>query len=151
MGKKFTILLLLVAVCQFGYGQKNMDQLFREFSSNEQVTKLNMGKFVLNCANLFTDVLGVEGIEILSFDNCGTEFREHFNEVIRNFKDSNYETMVQSNENGGRTKIMIQIKNDVIRELVVLTSGESPALVRIKGKIKKTDIDRIVNGKKNGC
>ena len=32
----------------------------------------------------------------------------------------------------------------MIRELVVLTSGSSNALVRIKGKIKPSDIDKVM-------
>ena len=37
---------------------------------------------------------------------------------------------------------MVRIEKDMIREMVVLTTGNSNALVRIKGKIKPSDIEK---------
>jgi hypothetical protein len=53
--------------------------------------------------------------------------------------------MINSNENGERTKVLVRIENDMIREMVIVTSGSDAALVRIKGKIKPSYIDRMVN------
>ena len=41
-------------------------------------------------------------------------------------------------------------KNDTIREIIVLTSGDNHAMVRIKGEIKQEDIDKIINKHGNG-
>ena len=64
----------------------------------------------------------------------------------------NYETMVNVNEEGNRTKVMVRIDKDIIRELVILTTdGGDDALIRIKGKIKPSDIEKVINDHKDGC
>lgn len=145
MGKRTVFILVLALFCRIGYGQKNIDRLFNELAGQENVTRVCMGKFMMKCAGLFTDVMGVDGIDILSFESCGPKVKERLEASMKDFRDSGYETMVQSNEKGERTKVLVRIKDEQIRELVVLTTGDSPALVRIRGKIKKSDIERMVN------
>ena len=45
-----------------------------------------------------------------------------------------------------------RIDKDIIRELVILTTdGGDDALIRIKGKIKPSDIEKVINDHKDGC
>lgn len=136
---------VLVLICHSGYGQCNVNELFRDFSKQADANKVRVGKMTMSIAGLFTDTMGVDGVDILSFDECSGEVKEKFNNAVRNLKDPAYETMVNSNENGKRTRVMIRIKDDVIHELVVLTSGDEASMVRIRGKIKKSDIERLAN------
>ena len=71
--------------------------------------------------------------------------KERFSNTIRNLKDPDYETIVSANENDNRTKILVNIQEDMIRELVILTTGSGNALIRIKGNIKPDDLDRVIN------
>jgi len=144
MKKKLFILMILAVVCQWGYGQKNVNQLFKEFSKHAD-SKVNIGKISMTLAGLFADTMGVDGIEILSLSQCTGDVKEQFQDAVKKLKDSSYETMLNSNENGKHTKVMLRIKDDTIHELVVLTSGDDAAMVRIKGKIKKSDIEKLVN------
>ncbi len=38
----------------------------------------------------------------------------------------------------------------MIRELVIFTTGNDHALIRIKGKISPSDLDRVINEHKTG-
>lgn len=142
--KKYIAILALLIVCQAGYSQKNVEQLFKEFAKVENTESVKLGKFFMSFAGLFTDTMGVDGIEVYSFDDCPGEVKERLTKAIRNLKDAKYETMVTSNENNSRTKVLVRIEDEMIRELIVLTSGDSNALVRIKGKIKPSDIEQVV-------
>jgi hypothetical protein len=146
MIKKIIGIAMIALVCQAGYGQKSVDQVFNEFSDYATANKVSIGGFMMKIAGMFEDTMGVEKIDVLNFDNNDNRTKEHFSEAIRNLKDPSFETMINSNENGERVKVMVRIKDEVIRELVVLTSGNDPTMVRIKGKIKKSDIEKIVNG-----
>ena len=96
--------------------------------------------------------MGVKSIEVLSFEECGSTVKNDLRTAIKKLKDPNYETMVNSNEGGSRTKVMVRIDKDIIRELVILTTdGGDDALIRIKGKIKPSDIEKVINDHKNGC
>lgn len=147
--KKLLAILAILLISQTGYGQAKMNQLFDEFRKESDVTSINIGKITMKLANLFTETMGVDGIEVLDFDHCSQNVKERLSNAIKNLKDPGYETMVTSNENNGRTKILVNLKDDTIRELVILTTGDDCALVRIKGRIKASDIERVVNEHKN--
>ncbi|MDR2234226.1 MAG: DUF4252 domain-containing protein [Tannerella sp.] len=144
-------LTVLLLFCPTIHAQKSVDQLFNDFSKEENVQHVGIGGFTMTIAGLFHDVMGVKGIEVLSFDECDNAVKERLNREIAALKDSRYETMISVNENKERTKILVKIEDELIRELIVVTSGDDPALVRIKGKIKPSDIEKIVNenSKKN--
>ena len=76
--------------------------------------------------------------------------KDRLSTAIRNLRDSDYETMVTANERDSRTKVLVKIKEDMIRELVIFTTGSDNALIRIKGKISPSDLDRVINEHKTG-
>ena len=141
--KKYIAILILILFCQAGYSQ-SMDKLFNDFAKQKNVTHVTVGPFLMKISSLFTETMGVKSIEVLSFEECGS--------TVKNLKDPNYETMVNANEEGNRTKVMVRIDKDIIRELVILTTdGGDDALIRIKGKIKPSDIEKVINDHKDGC
>jgi uncharacterized protein with FMN-binding domain len=142
------ILLAILLICPAMHSQKSVDQIFTEFSKEKEITRVGIGRFVMTFAGLFTDVMGVTGVEVLSFDECNPSVKERLNTAIASLKDNKYETMISVNEETGRTKILVKIEKETIRELIVLTSGDDPAIVRIKGKIKPSDFDKVINQNK---
>ena len=104
----------------------------------------------MKLASLFTETMGVNGIEILEFDNCAQEVKDRLSTAIRNLRDPDYETMVTANERDSRTKVLVKIKEDMIRELVIFTTGNDNALIRIKGKISPSDLDRVIKRQRRG-
>lgn len=148
--KRYFVILMLLVCYQAGYSQ-TMNQLFDSLSKQEHVTKVTMGKSVMKLASVFTETMGVEGIEVLEFDDCCQSVKKSISDAIKNMKDPNFETMVTSNEKNSRTKVMVRIEKEMIRELVILTTGSGNALIRIKGKIKPSDIEKVVKDHGNGC
>ena len=147
--KRYFVILALIMVSQAGSSQ-TMHQLFNEFSKIEQINHVKIGDITMKLASLFTETMGVNGIEVLEFGDCKREVKERFEKAIKELKDPQFETMVTSNEKGSRTKVLVRIENDMIHELVVLTSGNNNAMVRIKGKIKPSDIDKVMKDHGNG-
>lgn len=149
--KKYIAILILMLSCQAGYGQ-SMDKLFNDFAKQKNVTRVTVGPFLMKISSLFTETMGVNSIEVLSFEECGSTVKDDLRAAIKKLKDPAFETMVTTNEGGSRTKIMVRIDKEMIRELVILTtdSGDD-ALIRIKGKIKPSDIEKVINNHKDGC
>ena len=152
--KRLLALLAILLISQVGYGQQKMDQLFNAFRGESDVTSVNIGNITMKLASLFTETMGVNGMlfrsEILEFDNCAQEVKDRLSTAIRNLRDPDYETMVTANERDSRTKVLVKIKEDMIRELVIFTTGSDNALIRIKGKISPSDLDRVINEHKTG-
>jgi len=129
-------------------GKTTVEQLFNTFSKEKNTTHISLGGFTMSLAKLFTDTKGVSGVEVYAFDECENSVKERFNDAIKNIKDSSYETLISTNEDGERVKILVKIKNDYISEIVVIAGGDDPALVRIKGKIKPDDVNSVVEKNK---
>jgi len=148
--KKYVAIIVCLVVCQATFSQKNVNQLFKEFSKVQSVNTVNIGKITMSFANLFTDTMGVDGIEVFEFDNCTQDLKDHFAASVKQLKDSKYETMITSNDDNGRTKVLVRFEDEFIHEMVVVTTGSNNALIRIKGKIKPSDIERIMKKHSNG-
>lgn len=151
--KKYIAIFALLLVCQVGYSQKyNVDELFKEFSRTKSSESVKLGGFFMSFAGMFTETMGVKGIEVYDFDECDQEVKEKLTQAVRNLKDSRFETMISSNKDGERTKVLVRIDGDYIREMVVVTTGDSYVLVRIKGKIKPSDFEEVASKHgKGGC
>ena len=96
--KRLLVLLAILLISQVGYGQQKMDQLFNAFRGESDVTSVNIGNITMKLASLFTETMGVNGIEIFEFDNCAQEVKDRLSTTIRNLRDPDYETMVTANE-----------------------------------------------------
>jgi hypothetical protein len=151
--KKYIAILALLLVCQAGYSQEyNVDQLFKEFSRTELSKKVKLGKIFMSFAGMFTETMGINGIEIYSFDECEEKVKQKLTDAVKSLKDFRFETMISANEEDSRTKILVRIEGDLIREMVIVTVGDSNALVRIKGKIKPSDFEEVAaKHGKGGC
>ena len=150
MKTKYVLIVLIALFAQASYAQKDIDQLFNRFSNEKDVSRVSIGNVSMKLASLFTDVMGVDGIEVLSLDECSSSVKDNFKAALKEFKDSRFETMVTSNENNNRTRVLVRMEEDTIRELIVFTFGDNNALIRIKGNIKPSDIDALVKKHGNG-
>jgi 7-cyano-7-deazaguanine synthase in queuosine biosynthesis len=131
-------------------GQRNQQQnsvteLFNNYSKYKNVTHVKLGGLVMLFARAFTDTMGVTGVEVFSFDECDKQVIDELNDAIKNLKDNSYETLVSTTQDGERTKVLVKIKEDFINEIVVISGGSDPALIRITGKIKPEDIQKVID------
>ncbi|RHJ84770.1 DUF4252 domain-containing protein [Parabacteroides sp. AM08-6] len=147
--KKYIAILVLILTCQAIYSQ-NIDKLFNEFAKKENVTRVSIGPIIMKLSSIFTETMGVNGIEVLDFDDCSKDVKENLRTAIRKLKDDRFETMITSNEDNNHVKVMVRIDKKMIRELVIFCTGEDNALIRIKGKIKPSDLEQVVKEHKNG-
>lgn len=161
MKKGIIIVLSIVFMHHYGFCQDKktlsdrktsytVEQFLNEFSEEEGNIKIKLGGFVMFLSNLFTGVKGVSGVEVYSFDECKKEIRDHFNSSLKVLKDNTYETLVSTTENGVKTKILVKTKEKYIKEIVIISGGNDPSLVRIKGKIKPETVKDIINNNKYG-
>ena len=60
-----------------------------------------------------------------------------------------YETLLQAKEKGETVKLIAKMDEDTIHELIfVITGKEECVLTKMKGKIKKEDINAMINDDK---
>jgi hypothetical protein len=150
MIKKFILCVSMLLVAQWSLGQ-NIDKLFSEFSHAPKVENVKINKFLMTLIKPFMngdDTRGLKGInsmQILALSSCSSDIKNSFAEKVKTINDESYETLVRSNQNGENVRILVKIDKEEIRELVILTTGEGAALVKIKGKFKKSDLARLTD------
>ena len=156
MKKIICMTIFAAMICQSGFSrgkternttnQRNtVEALFNSFSKDEN-THVKVGGLVMLLAGAFTDTMGITSVEVFTFSD--KQVKDRLNNSIKNLRDSSYETLVSTTQNGERTKVLVKIKDDYINEIVVVAGGDEPTLVRIKGKIKPEDVQNIVNNNK---
>ncbi|MDR1518215.1 MAG: DUF4252 domain-containing protein [Dysgonamonadaceae bacterium] len=152
MMKKRTMILVLGCLLATACSQVSINSLYNSYSREDNVEKVKINGLVMALAKPFMgkEARGfkISGIEVLSLDDCSPEVKERFNRQALNFKDKDYELFVNSSEENEKTRIYLKFGKDFIREIVIITIGDEPSLVHLKGKIKPSDIEKLSNGRR---
>ena len=138
--------LLVVSLC----AQTSLNNLYSEFSNEKKAENVNIGGLLLKMANpLLVKIRQQDfSVRVLSLEECTADVKQRFNEKALNFNDRAFELFLSENEPNEKVRIHFKIQDDMIREMVIFTLGDNPAMVHIKGKIKPSDIEKMNNGRK---
>ncbi|MDD3968726.1 MAG: DUF4252 domain-containing protein [Proteiniphilum sp.] len=148
---KHKILALMVFALLAGgmQAQTTLNELYREFAGAEKVTKVNLNGLALMLAKPFMEKHSggkLTSIRVLSLEECPQEVKERFSRAALSFHDDQYELFLNTNDKDEKARIFVKIEDQLIREMVILTMGDDPALVHLKGKFNPSDIDQMNNG-----
>lgn len=134
MMKKCLFCLVLLATCQLSYGQ-TVKELIEEFSKVKGAEYTKVGKVAK----------GLDCVEVIELKDCSGDVKTKFLNSLSTLKDSNYEIMVKTNENGEKTRVMKGAQGSKMEdEMVVLTAGNDDyTIVRIKGKMAAKELSKF--------
>jgi len=133
------------------HSQTTLNDIYREFSHESNVSKVNLNGVMMFFARPFIENetgSKISGIRLLSLDECSDAVKQRFNDSLLRFNDDQYELFLSSNEDDEKVRLFLKFKDNRIREMVVMTMGENPALVQLKGEINLSDIENLSNGRK---
>lgn len=154
--KKIIFALIVIMTCQTGFAQ-NVDALYNYFKDKKGVESVTVSPLLMKFARLFMDeddksnplIKGVNSLRVLDLEESPQEVKERFTKEVAKLNTNGYEMWLEAKEDGENVKIIAKMKEDTIRELLLMTTGKGDcALVMIKGKIKKEDIQAIINDDK---
>lgn len=155
MNKRLTLVLLcsVLSVSVFCQSQISLSSLYNTFSQEENVEKVNIGGLLMFMAKPFVSKYAkdckISSVKVMSLDECSPEVKLRFNRLADMLQDDKYELLLKSNEKGEKTRIFMRFQNDAVRELVVVSMGDNPALISIKGKIKPEHVQKLMNENNN--
>ena len=139
-----------------GFAQ-DMDAVYNEFKDVKGVESVNVSPFLMKFARLFMDsddknnplIKGTHSVKVLDLEDCTKDIKKQFTQKVNQLEHNGYETWMQVKEDGENVKIIAKMEDQMIRELLVLTTdNDDCALVLIKGKIRKEDIQAIIDDDK---
>ncbi|MDR2042037.1 MAG: DUF4252 domain-containing protein [Tannerella sp.] len=145
MKKIVMIVSVWFVACTASYGQYSVERLFGEFADTKGVERVRFRNGLMKLAGCMgKNMRGVKTIEVLSFSNCEPALKNRLEQAVGSLKDKDYETLLRSNEENKRIRVLVKMNGEEIRELVLLITGSSQALIRIGGKIRPRDAKHLV-------
>ncbi|MDD3787483.1 MAG: DUF4252 domain-containing protein [Petrimonas sp.] len=146
MNKRAFIIVLSGFLSLSVFSQMSFNSLYSNFSREENVEKVNLGGLLMLMAKPFvnkhTQGASISSIKVLSLEDCTPEVKARFNNQARLFRDKRYELFVNSNEKDDKTRIYLRFDKNMVREMVIISMGDEPALISLKGKIRPEDIEK---------
>lgn len=155
MNKRLSIILLcgFLATSVFCQSRISIETLYNNFHQEKNVEKVKVGGLLMLLSKPFVakyaEGLSISSVQVLSLDECSNNAKLRFNKLAERLNDDKYEVLLKANEKDEKTRIFARFQNEAIRELVIVTMGNEPALVRIKGKIRPEDVQNLVNSNNN--
>lgn len=144
MKSKIFTLIVIAFLATNLQAQSSLNKLYRKFAQEENVTKMNLNGLALMFAKPFMEKFGIGNVtkvRVLSLEDCSQEVKEQFNQDVLEFNDDGYELFLNANGQNGKSRIYVKIDDELIREMVVMTTGSDPTLVHLKGKFRPSELD----------
>ena len=155
--KKIIATLALIIACQATFAQ-NIDTLFSQFKDKEGADYMNIPTLMLKFMRTFTKsnndksyhfIKGIKSVKVLDMENCTQEVKAEFLQEAKKLKLSGYETLLQTKEDGEEVQLIAKMDEENINDLIILITGKDECgLTLMKGKIKKEDINVMMNDEK---
>ena len=155
--KKIIATLALIIACQ-GIFAQNIDTLFSQFKDKEEADYMNIPTLMLKFMRTFTKsnndksyrfIKGIKSVKVLDMEDCTQEVKAEFLQEAKKLKLSGYETLLQTKEDGEEVQLIAKMDEENINDLIILITGKDDCgLTLMKGKIKKEDINVMMNDEK---
>ena len=131
--------------------RSSVNELYQSFAKESNVDKVNLNEFAMFLMRPFSDTdteSKITSISVLSLEECSPDVKNRFNKSALDFNDDEYELFVSANDENEKVRIFLKFQKEIIREMVILTMGDNPALIQLKGKILPSEIESMSNGRK---
>ncbi len=151
--KRLSLILLCSFLSTAVFCQSNVSfsHLYNQFSQEKNVEKVSVGGLLMFIAKPFmykyANGINISSVKVMSLDACSYDVKCRFNALVEKLNDNKYELLLRTNEKNEKTRIYARLKNNAIRELIIVCAGDEPAFVHIKGKIKPEEVQTLVNSK----
>lgn len=141
------VIILIISLPVFG---NNIDKLFSDYAKAADAEQVKINKFVTTLLKPFASELkGIDSIEVIDLDECSDEIKTNLDNLVKDNSFFNgYETLIRDNDENATSIVLIKIKNDAIKELIVINTGCDHELVRIKGNLDKKQIRKLMDKNK---
>lgn len=150
MKKIIPIISLLLLLNVFFVNAQSMGDIYRQFCNRDNVEKVNLSPVAMIflkpiMKNIPIEGLKIKSIQILDLSSCNCDDKQDFTEKIINLDDSDYETIVRVNDGNENVRILARINGESIREVVILTTGDDAAFIRLRGKFSINEVEQLAN------
>lgn len=154
--KKLNLILIALTFPLLMSAQKNAaDKVFEKYAGKDGFTTVYVSKGLFKFLSKIEDddddlkaLSGIESIKILTTDDPRiTDGINFYDEVIKDLKMAPYEELMTVKESHQDIKILVNEKNGIIRELLLIAGGDGcdNVLIIIRGNIDLKKMPELSN------
>ena len=154
MMKKIFFILLLTAFTMSMNAQLTVDKLMDKYKGMPHAEYVNVPKMMMNLAKTVggPDIQEaneymkcIHSVKVLDMEDCSPSVKKQFADDVKQLKLDGYEEMVRVSEDGEQTLILTKGDEKIIREMLIVdASKEDATIVMLKGKMKQSDMEKII-------
>ena len=94
----------------------------------------------------FRFMKGINSVQVLDIEGCSSATQKELQQKVNELEQNGYETLIQTKEKGNVVKMFAKMNDDAINELIIFFNDNGECgLTQLKGKIKKDDINVMIN------
>ena len=133
MVKKIGIVILLLFSVQAGFGQQPVKSVIRELKTLDGGERISAENICLDITDRGNKLkVRIKSVEVLEFRESNYPlFAERFQNTVENLKDNRYQSLTGNS----RQSVLMRVKNNFLRELVVFRTGSRFGVIYVKGKV----------------
>ncbi len=149
--KRIILTVFIAAFAVLLYGQRNSaDDFFNRYSGMDGYNSVIINGNLFGLFRIFDDDPDLENLDqkvtsirILSRER-DTEPSHEFISDIRNIvKRGGYEELMSLRNSEDDVRFLVKTHGDIIKELLIVASGDDDAVIQIKGRLTRDDVSRI--------
>jgi hypothetical protein len=150
--KRMLLTIIITASMAALYGQRNsLDDFFNNYSDREGYTMVSINGNLFGILKNFDDDHELKGLDrkITSIRIVTREKDRAFSadsflsELKGVLKRGRYEDLMTVKDHNSDLRFMIRSEGEVIREILIIASGENEAVINIHGNLTREDVDRL--------
>ncbi|MDR0683387.1 MAG: DUF4252 domain-containing protein [Dysgonamonadaceae bacterium] len=153
------LIALCTSSCTTSRSQSSNQQILSALEYSDDVTTFTVGSFGMFLAKLaggfdkIPELKGIKSIQILFVKDDSSKKRkeEIKTQIARLSDDSEYVTLMSVKDKDDKVRMLVRQEDDVVKELllaVVSDEDDDTAVIRIKGKMKLSDVKTLVEERK---
>ncbi len=140
MKKLVFIFTLLIGAYYVSYAQTPSD-IYSMFSGEKNVVALDISGSFGKMMNLDDEFLkNVESVTVLVLNDCVQSLKDKFSKEVGSLNTDGYETLIRVNRDDKTVKVLAKGNDDVIKEMLVVVSGQENVLVVVKGTMSRSEL-----------
>lgn len=155
--KRTLLVLSLLTILSVAYGQRSIDRLFEKYSDRDGFTCITLSGNLLNFAMEFEDEddekdikAKITDVRILAQKDDDFEAGNFHDIVMRDIDTRDYEEFMRVKEADQDLRVMIRSQGKNITELLLVSGGESNAIIQVRGNMSVSDARKLCDhAKKN--
>lgn len=156
--------LVLVASLPVAASARNVESLYSRYAGKPGVESVSIGRFWINLAKLIVSLddeggrtdkdtelaintlSHISSVRVADLSECSESVRTQFAEDVRNCSTDGYVLMTSVRDGNDNMQVLVRKDEDgVIRELLVVSSGDDPAVIQIEGRITEEEAARYIS------